>query len=85
MEVGVDDILRLTVGNNIMQEVRIRQMIWSVPETISILSQYFRLMPGDLVMTGTPAGVGTLNVGDNVKITCGNLPPCEFFVTDIQC
>jgi fumarylpyruvate hydrolase len=84
MEVGVDDILQLTVGNKIKQEVRIRQMIWSVPETISILSQYFRLMPGDLVMTGTPAGVGTLNVGDSVKVTCGDLPPCEFFVTDIQ-
>ena len=60
IEIGLDDLLQLRVDNELLQECRIHQMIWSVPETISILSHYFRLMPGDLIMTGTPAGVGTL-------------------------
>jgi fumarylpyruvate hydrolase len=39
-------------------------MIWSVTETISHLSRYFELQPGDLIFTGTPAGVGPVVVGD---------------------
>ena len=81
MEVGLNDLIQLTVGSEIKQNSRIGQMIWSVPETISILSRYFRLMPGDLIMTGTPAGVGNLEVGDTVKVTCGDLPPCVFMVS----
>ena len=75
-------ILKLQVGNKVKQEGMLGQMIWSVPETLSYLSRYFRLMPGDLVMTGTPAGVGPLEVGDSVKISCGDLPPCEFSITE---
>jgi fumarylpyruvate hydrolase len=75
-------ILKLQVGNEVKQEGMLGQMIWSVPETLAYLSRYFRLMPGDLVMTGTPAGVGPLEVGDSVKISCGELPPCEFSITE---
>ena len=39
-------------------------MIWKVPEAISYLSGLFRLAPGDLIMTGTPAGVGAVKRGD---------------------
>ncbi len=39
-------------------------MIWKIPEMIAILSQYFDLQPGDLIMTGTPAGVGAVKKGD---------------------
>jgi fumarylpyruvate hydrolase len=42
-------------------------MIWSVAEIIAILSQYVRLEPGDLVFTGTPAGVGPIGAGDRVR------------------
>ncbi|WP_075214494.1 fumarylacetoacetate hydrolase family protein [Mongoliimonas terrestris] len=45
------------------------QMIWSVPELIAHLSGLFRLEPGDLIFTGTPAGVGPVAVGETV--TCG--------------
>ena len=41
-------------------------MIWSVPEIIATLSNQFRLQPGDLIFTGTPAGVGPLVAGDTV-------------------
>ena len=39
-------------------------MIWSVPEVIANLSQYYRLQPGDLIYTGTPEGVGAVRAGD---------------------
>jgi fumarylpyruvate hydrolase len=43
------------------------QMIWKTPEIIATLSRYFRLLPGDLIMTGTPAGVGPVKPGDRVE------------------
>mmetsp|Transcript_2192 Transcript_2192/g.2970 ORF Transcript_2192/g.2970 Transcript_2192/m.2970 type:complete len:257 (-) Transcript_2192:1891-2661(-) len=70
--------IQLSVNGQTKQNSTIDHMIWSIPEMISFLSQYFRLKPGDLIMTGTPAGVGELNVGDEVQIQCGNLPICEF-------
>lgn len=42
------------------------QMIWSVPEQISILSQFFELAAGDVILTGTPAGVGRVARGDEL-------------------
>ena len=39
-------------------------MIWKVPEMISYLSGLFTLMPGDIILSGTPAGVGAVNRGD---------------------
>lgn len=42
------------------------QMIWSVPEQIAHLSRLFRLMPGDVILTGTPAGVGRVARGDRI-------------------
>jgi len=44
------------------------QMIWKVPEIIAELSKLFTLAPGDIIMTGTPAGVGPVARGD--KISC---------------
>lgn len=73
-------VLKLQVGNEVKQEGVLGQMIWSIPETLSYLSRYFRLMPGDLIMTGTPSGVGPLVVGETVKVSCGELPPCEFCI-----
>jgi fumarylpyruvate hydrolase len=42
------------------------QMIWSVPEVIAHLSKLFTLQPGDLIFTGTPAGVGPVQRGDKM-------------------
>lgn len=41
-------------------------MVWDVPHTLSFLSQYYDLLPGDLIFTGTPAGVGPVNPGDRL-------------------
>lgn len=56
----------LSVNGKMRQESNIDQMIWSVPEIIATLSSQFRLAPGDLIFTGTPAGVGPLVAGDAV-------------------
>ena len=42
-------------------------MIWGIPDMISILSGHFRLIPGDLIYTGTPAGVGPVLEGDMLQ------------------
>lgn len=46
------------------QRSDINKLIWSVPETISYLSRFFELQPGDIIMTGTPEGVGPVVGGD---------------------
>jgi len=51
------------------QDGDLNQMIWKVPEIITELSKLFILAPGDVIMTGTPAGVGAVKKGDHVK--CG--------------
>jgi fumarylpyruvate hydrolase len=43
------------------------QMIWDIPHQIAFLSQYFELKAGDLIFTGTPAGVGSVKKGDKLK------------------
>lgn len=56
--------IRLTVNGEVRQEADLSDLIWSLPEIVSILSRSVRLAPGDLVYTGTPAGVGSLVPGD---------------------
>jgi fumarylpyruvate hydrolase len=46
------------------QDSTISKLIWNVNETIAYLSRYFELQPGDLIYTGTPAGVGAVVPGD---------------------
>jgi fumarylpyruvate hydrolase len=58
--------IHLAVNGETRQNGRIEDMVWSVPETISQLSRYFTLQPGDLIFTGTPAGVGPVIVGDRL-------------------
>jgi fumarylpyruvate hydrolase len=43
------------------------QMIWDVPNQIAFLSGLFELKPGDLIFTGTPAGVGAIQKGDRIR------------------
>lgn len=56
----------LCVDGKLRQNGDIKDMIWSVSEVISKLSKYFKLYPGDLIFTGTPEGVGPLNIGEHV-------------------
>lgn len=56
----------LAVNDEIKQDQDIADLIWDVQEIVSILSHSMRIQPGDLIYTGTPAGVGPLQVGDKV-------------------
>jgi len=61
--------LTASVNGAPRQDGDIAEMIWSVPEIIAHLSRWFVLAPGDLIFTGTPAGVGGLERGDVVTAT----------------
>lgn len=56
----------LAVNGQVKQDADIADLIWSVNEHVSILSQSMALAPGDIIMTGTPAGVGAIVPGDTV-------------------
>jgi fumarylpyruvate hydrolase len=56
--------ISLEVGDTIKQDARLSDLIWSVPELVSHLSRFYHLNPGDLIYTGTPAGVGAVEPGD---------------------
>ncbi len=54
----------LDVNGETRQSGDLNQLIWKLPEVISHLSSLFELRPGDLIFTGTPAGVGAVEKGD---------------------
>jgi 2-keto-4-pentenoate hydratase/2-oxohepta-3-ene-1,7-dioic acid hydratase in catechol pathway len=56
------------LNGNVVQSSNTRHMIFSVAETISFISRNFTLYPGDILLTGTPSGVGPLTTGDVVEI-----------------
>ncbi|MFM2041920.1 MAG: hypothetical protein RLY86_496 [Pseudomonadota bacterium] len=70
----------LTVNGQTRQSADIADLIWSVPEIIAELSTLFTLAPGDLIFTGTPAGVGPLQPGDRVE---GGIEGLDLLVTHI--
>lgn len=57
-------LIELKVNGETRQKSDVNQMIWNVAETISYLSGFVTLAPGDLVFTGTPDGVGAVKTGD---------------------
>lgn len=59
--------ISLSVDNKLKQSADISDMIWSIPEIISELSKYISLQPGDLIFTGTPEGVGSIQKGQLVQ------------------
>ncbi len=64
-----DARLALSVNGVVKQSESIAAMLWSSAEIISLLSDLYTLMPGDLIFTGTPAGVGPLARGDRLVAT----------------
>jgi fumarylpyruvate hydrolase len=58
--------IRLTVDGETKQDSDLGLMIWKVPEIIANLSKYFMLQPGDIILTGTPAGVGPVVPGNEL-------------------
>ncbi|GBQ33536.1 fumarylacetoacetate hydrolase family protein [Gluconacetobacter azotocaptans] len=72
---GVPDAGRiaLAVNGTLRQQGDLADMIWPVAEIVSQLSAFVALAPGDLIMTGTPAGVGAVQPGDVLHATCDGL------------
>ena len=56
----------MEVNGTLRQQGDLADMIWDVPHMLHFLSQYYELLPGDLVFTGTPAGVAAVVAGDTM-------------------
>ena len=71
--------ISVTVNGEERQKGDLNQMIWKVPEQIAYLSRFYDIAAGDLIMSGTPAGVGPIQKGDVMKCRVDGLAP--FIVT----
>ncbi len=69
--------IKLCVNDDVRQRSTIDQMVWSIPEIIADLSTLYTLHAGDLIMTGTPAGVGPVVQGDVLRGTIGGFAELE--------
>jgi fumarylpyruvate hydrolase len=65
----------LSVNGKMRQDAHVAEMTWKVPEIIAELSTLFEIAAGDLIYTGTPAGVGALARGDSVEAGIEGLDP----------
>lgn len=57
-----------SLNDVIMQHSRTSELIFNVPRLISFISRVMTLLPGDIIATGTPSGIGPMRIGDKVKI-----------------
>jgi len=69
--------IALMVNGELRQEGDLNQLIWNIPDTIAYLSTLFTLEPGDLIMSGTPAGVGPVKKGDVLEGVVEGLTPLK--------
>ncbi len=75
-DVDVSDLqIELRQNGEIRQQTRTSQMIYSVAEIVSFASQSLTLLPGDVILTGTPSGVGPIRAGDELEATIDNWFP----------
>jgi fumarylpyruvate hydrolase len=72
--------IALTVNGAVKQDADIADLIWSVPEVIAYVSRFYRLEQGDLIYTGTPAGVGAVVSGDTIVVSIAGLSDCTIEV-----
>ena len=69
--------VKLLVNGEVRQAGDLNQLIWNIPDTIAYLSTLFTLEPGDLIMSGTPAGVGPVKKGDVLEGSVEGLSPLK--------
>jgi fumarylpyruvate hydrolase len=69
--------IRLTVNGDVKQNADLTDLIWPVADVIAFLSTLYRIEPGDLIYTGTPAGVGAVVEGDVILVTIEGLEPTQ--------
>ncbi len=70
----------LEVDGTVRQSGDLKEMIWSVAEQISYLSRYFEVMPGDVIFSGTPAGVGAVTRGETMTARIAGLGEIKLLV-----
>jgi len=64
-----DVLISCHVNDEMRQMVSTREMLFNIPQLITFISSVMTLLPGDVILTGTPAGVGPLKAGDTVKVS----------------
>src|SRR5437870_6023433 len=69
-----DVSLKLWQNGKVRQSTRTSRMIYSVAQIISFASQSLTLLPGDVILTGTPSGVGPIHAGDELEVTMDDWP-----------
>ena len=73
-DVSVDDVeVRCEVNEEVRQLGRTKDMIFDVPTLVSYVSHVMTLLPGDVILTGTPAGVSPIVAGDSVAVSIGGV------------
>jgi fumarylpyruvate hydrolase len=72
--------IRLEVDGTVKQRAKLSDLIWSVEELVADLSKFYHLAPGDLIFTGTPAGVGAVLPGASLHGTIEGLEPVDLAV-----
>ncbi len=76
--------ISLSIGDERKQHAKLDDLIWSVAEIISHLSGYYHLRPGDLIYTGTPAGVGPVKAGDSITGEIDGLAPVILHIGEAE-
>jgi len=74
--------IAVKVNGETRQDADVSDQIWKNPEIVSELSRLFTLQPGDLIFTGTPAGVGPVLPGDKLEASIDKLGILEITITD---
>lgn len=72
--------IHLEVNGELRQDARLDDLIWKTEEIVSHLSHFYHLAPGDLIMTGTPAGVGAVTPGDVITGGIDGLDPVSLTI-----
>ena len=73
--------IKLWVNDQLRQDADLGDLIWNSQEIISQLSRLYELQPGDLIFTGTPAGVGAVVAGDRLRLAIEGLGTLEVVIT----
>lgn len=76
--------IQLRVNGDLKQDGDISDLIWDCAEQIAYVSRFERLLPGDLIFTGTPAGVGPVVAGDVLDVTIAGLEPLRITIGETE-
>ncbi len=76
-----DKRIYLSINEWVVQDATLSELVWKIDELISYLSGFYHLRPGDLILTGTPAGVGPVVAGDRIEGGIDGLAPVHLTLT----